>query len=72
VPRSGDEPEIIGDQQGDQVPELLSAQLDPAAEVVNEPDAAQNRLNPRGQFPGVNVYQPAFPESYGESASPTL
>jgi hypothetical protein len=37
---SGDQPEVLGDQQGDQVPELLSAQLDPAAEVVNEPDAA--------------------------------
>ena len=37
---SGDKPELLEDEQGDQVPELLSAQFDLAAEVVDESDPA--------------------------------
>jgi hypothetical protein len=38
----GDRPELVRDEQRDQVSELLSAQLHRAAEVVNESDAPRS------------------------------
>jgi len=54
--QSGDRPELVGDKQRDQVPELLSTQLDLATVVVYERDSPVLRPSRLITIPGTEWY----------------